>query len=129
MKIQVRNGSETVVFKSVDEIINSKIELDTIEFYLHKTVETELEQRAFQVLKQKIKKNEKYRLRLEGVQIVLVLDIENKQNLKQEIKQCIQHIVSIIDEIRIDTSIERKFRLQFCIIGNLINGELRVQMV
>lgn len=128
MKIQVRNGSETVVFKSVDEIINSKIELDTIEFYLHKTVETELEQRAFQVLKQKIKKNEKYRLRLEGVQIIVVLEAE-KQELKKEMRKFVEYIDEIIEQIRIDTSIERKFRLQSCIIGNLINSELRVEMV
>lgn len=127
MKISVKNGSNTVEFKSINQIINSEIEVDTAEFCLNKTVETELEQRAFDFLKQKIK-NEKYRLRLEGVQVVAVLEAE-KQELKKEIKQCVEYIDSIIDEIRIDTSIERKFRLKACVIGNIINCELRVQIV
>lgn len=126
MKIRVKNGSETVIFKSVDEIANSRIELDTVEFCLHKTVETELEQRAFKVLQEKIE-NQKYRLRLDGVQIIVVLEAE-KQELKKEMRKFVEYIDEIIEQIRIDTSIERKFRLQACIIGNLINGELRVQM-
>lgn len=127
MKIQVKNGSETVIFKSIDEIINSEFEVNTVEFCLSKIVETELEKQAFEVLHKKIK-NEKYRLRLEGVQVVAVLEAENPKNLKKELKKCIEYIDGIIYEIRIDTSIERQFRLQACIIGNLINGELRVQM-
>lgn len=127
MKIQVKNGSETVELKSIDEIINSEIKVDTVEFYLSKTVETKLEQRAFETLKEKIK-NEKYRLRLEGVQIIVVLEAE-KQELKKEMRKFVEYMDSIIDQIRIDTSIERKFRLQSCIIGNLIAGELRVEMI
>lgn len=128
LRIQVKNGSDAVVYKSVDEIINSEFELNTMEFCLHKTVETELEKQAFEVLKEKIE-NQKCKLLLEGVQIVLSLEVENQYNLKQEIKKCVENIDEIIEQIRIDTSIERKFRLQSCIIGNLINSELRVEMV
>lgn len=123
MKIRVKNCSNTVVFKSVDEIANSRIELDTVEFCLHKTVETELEQRAFKVLQEKIE-NQKYRLRLDGVQIVLVLDVENEKELKKHI----EYIDAIVDEIRLDTGIERQIRHKACVLGNLINSELRVQM-
>lgn len=128
MKIRVKNGSNTVEFKLINQIINSEFEVDTVEFFLSKTVETELEQMAFEILKQKIK-NEKYRLLLGGVQIVLVLEVDNKKELKKEIKKCVEIIDEIIEQIRIDTSIERKFRLKACIIGNLIEAELRVQMV
>lgn len=128
MKIHVKNGSETVIFKSVDEIANSEIKVDTVEFWLSKTVETELEKQAFQILKEK-NQNEKYRLILEGVQIVLILEMENIKNLKKEIKKCVEIIDEMIYEIRIDAGIERKFRLKACIIGNLIEAELRVQMV
>lgn len=127
MKIQVKNGSEAVELKSIDEIINSEIKVDTVEFCLNKTVETELEQMAFEFLKQKIK-SKKYKLTLEGIQVVFVLEVENPKNIKKEIKNCVEYIDEMIYEIRIDTSIERQFRLQACIIGNLINGELRVQM-
>lgn len=127
MKIQVKNGSETVIFRSIDEIVDSEFKLNTVEFFLSKTVETELEQMAFEILKQKIE-NEKYKLRLEGVQIVLVLELENP-NLKQEIKKCVEYIDEMIYEIRIDTGVERQNRLKACIIGNLIEAELRVQMV
>lgn len=127
MKIHVKNGSETVELKSIDEIINSEIKVDTVEFCLNKTVETELEQMAFEILQQKIE-NEKYKLRLEGVQSVLVLELENP-NLKQEIKKCVEYIDEMIYEIRIDTGVERQNRLKACIIGNLIEAELRVQMV
>lgn len=94
---------------------------------LNKTIETKLEIQAFEVLQKKIK-NEKYRLRLEGVQIIVVLEAE-KQELKKEMRKFVEYIDEIIEQIRIDTSIERKFRLQSCIIGNLINSELRVEMV
>lgn len=128
MKIQVKNGSETVIFRSIDEIINSEFELNTVEFFLSKTVETELEQMAFEILQQKIE-NEKYRLLLGGVQIVLVLEVDNKKELKKEIKKCVEIIDEMIYEIRIDAGIERKIRFQSCIIGNLINSELRVEMI
>ena len=128
MKIQVKNGSETVIFRSVDEIINSKFELNTVEFFLSKTVETELEQMAFEILKQKIE-NQKYRLQLEGVQIVCVLEAENKKELKKELRKLVEVIDSIIDQIRINIGIERKIRHKACVIGNLINSELRVEMV
>lgn len=128
MKIRVKNGSETVIFKSVDEIANSRIELDTVEFCLHKTVETELEQMAFIILEEKIE-NEKYKLQLKGVQILFVLKIEHKQNLKKEIRKCVEYIDKITDRIRIDTDIERIIRLKACTLGNLINAELIVQMV
>lgn len=127
MKIRVKNSSETVVFKSVEEIVDSEIEVDTAEFCLYKTIETKLDQRAFKVLQGKIE-NQKYRLRLEGVQIIVVLEAE-KQELKKEMRKFVEYIDEIIEQIRIDTSIERKFRLQSCIIGNLINSELRVKMV
>lgn len=127
MKIHVKSGSETVELKSIDEIINSEIKVDTVEFCLNKTVETELEQMAFEILQQKIE-NEKYRLLLGGVQIVLVLEVDNKKELKKEIKKCVEIIDEMIYEIRIDAGIERKFRLKACIIGNLIEAELRVQM-
>lgn len=127
MKIRVKNGSNTVEFKSINQIINSEFEVDTVEFFLSKTVETELEQMAFEILQQKIE-NEKYKLRLEGVQSVLVLELENP-NLKQEIKKCVEYIDEMIYEIRIDTGVERQNRLKACIIGNLIEAELRVQMV
>lgn len=91
---------------------------------LNKTIETKLEIQAFEVLQKKIK-NEKYRLRLEGVQIIVVLEAE-KQELKKEMRKFVEYIDEIIEQIRIDTSIERKFRLQACIIGNLIEAELRV---
>lgn len=128
MEIYVKNGSETVIFRSVDEIINSKFEVDTVEFYLSKTVETKLEQRAFETLKEKIQ-NEKYRLRLEGIQIVAVLEPENQKNLKQEIKKCVEYMNEIIDQIRIDNDIQRQIRQKACVLGNLINGELRVEMI
>lgn len=128
MKIQVKNGSETVIFRSIDEIINSEFELNTVEFFLSKTVETELEQMAFEILKQKIE-NQKYRLRLEGVQIVCVLEAENKKELKKELRKLVEVIDSIIDQIRINIGIERKIRHKACVIGNLINSELRVEMV
>lgn len=128
MEIYVKNGSETVIFRSVDEIINSKFEVDTVEFYLSKTVETKLEQRAFETLKEKIQ-NEKYRLRLEGIQIVAVLEPENQKNLKQEIKKCVEYMDEIIDQIRIDNDIQRQIRQKACVLGNLINGELRVEMI
>lgn len=127
MKIRVKNSSETVVFKSVEEIVDSEIEVDTAEFCLYKTIETKLDQRAFKVLQGKIE-NQKYRLRLEGVQIIVVLEAE-KQELKKEMRKFVEYIDEIIEQIRIDTSIERKFRLKACIIGNLIEAELRVQMV
>ena len=127
MKIHVKNGSETVELKSIDEIINSEIKVDTVEFCLNKTVETELEQMAFEILKQKIE-NQKYRLRLEGVQIIVVLEAE-KQELKKELKKHIEYIDAIVDEIRLDTGIERQIRHKACVLGNLINSELRVQMV
>lgn len=126
MKIRVKNSSETVVFKSVEEIVDSEIEVDTAEFCLYKTIETKLDQRAFKVLQGKIE-NQKYRLRLEGVQIIVVLEAE-KQELKKEMRKFVEYIDEIIEQIRIDTSIERKFRLKACIIGNLIEAELRVQM-
>lgn len=128
MEIYVKNGSETVIFRSVDEIINSKFEVDTVEFYLSKTVETKLEQRAFETLKEKIQ-NEKYRLRLEGIQIVAVLEPENQKNLKQEIKKCVEYMDEIIDQICIDNDIQRQIRQKACVLGNLINGELRVEMI
>lgn len=128
MEIYVKNGSETVIFRSVDEIINSKFEVDTVEFYLSKTVEIKLEQRAFETLKEKIQ-NEKYRLRLEGIQIVAVLEPENQKNLKQEIKKCVEYMNEIIDQIRIDNDIQRQIRQKACVLGNLINGELRVEMI
>lgn len=127
MKIRVKNCSNTVVFKSVDEIANSRIELDTIEFCLNKTVETELKQRAFEILKQKIK-SKKYKLTLEGIQIVFVLEVENPKNIKKEIKNCVEYIDEMIYEIRMDTGIERQIRHKACVLGNLINSELRVQM-
>lgn len=127
MKIQVKNGSETVIFRSIDEIINSEFELNTVEFFLSKTVETELEQMAFEILKQKIE-NEKYKLRLEGVQIVLVLEEGNIKNLKKEIKKCVENIDSIVDEIRLDTKIQRQIRHKNYVIGNLIEAELKVEM-
>lgn len=128
MKIQVKNGSETVIFRSIDEIVDSEFKLNTVEFFLSKTVETELEQMAFEILKQKIE-NEKYKLRLEGVQIVLVLEEGNIKNLKKEIKKCVENIDSIVDEIRLDTKIQRQIRHKDYVIGNLINSELRVEMV
>lgn len=128
MEIYVKNGSETVIFRSVDEIINSKFEVDTVEFYLSKTVETKLEQRAFETLKEKIQ-NEKYRLRLEGIQIVAVLEPENQKNLKQEIKKCVEYMDEIIDQIRIDNDIQRQIRQKACVLGNLINSKLRVEMI
>lgn len=127
MKIQVKNGSETVIFRSIDEIINSEFELNTVEFFLSKTVETELEQMAFEILQQKIE-NEKYKLRLEGVQIVLVLEEGNIKNLKKEIKKCVENIDSIVDEIRLDTKIQRQIRHKNYVIGNLIEAELKVEM-
>lgn len=128
LRIQVKNGSDAVVYKSVDEIINSEFELNTVEFCLHKTVETELEKQAFEILKEKIK-NQKYKLTLKGIQIVVVLEEGNQKNLKQEMKKCVEYIDEMIYEIRIDTSIERQNRLKACVIGNLISSELRVQMV
>lgn len=127
LRIQVKNGSDVVVYKSVDEIINSEFELNTLEFCLHKTVETELEQMAFKVLQEKIE-NQKYRLRLEGVQIVLSLEVENQKNLKQEIKKCVENIDEIIDEIRLDTQIEKITRSSVCVLGNMIEAQLRVQI-
>lgn len=128
MKIRVKNSSETVEFKSINQIINSEFEVDTVEFFLSKTVETELEQMAFEILKQKIE-NQKYRLRLEGVQVVAVLEAEKQKNLKKELKKLVEVIDSIIDQIRINIGIERKIRHKACVIGNLINSELRVEMV
>lgn len=127
LRIQVKNGSDVVVYKSVDEIINSEFELNTVEFCLSKTVETELEQMAFEILKQKIK-NQKYKLLLEGVQIVLSLEVENQKNLKQEIKKCVENIDEIIDEIRLDTQIEKITRSSVCVLGNMIEAQLRVQI-
>ncbi len=128
MKIRVKNSSETVELKSIDEIINSEIKVDTVEFCLNKTVETELEQMAFEFLKQKIK-SKKYKLTLEGIQIVFVLEVENPKNIKKEIKNCVEYIDEMIYEIRIDTDIERQIRHKACVLGNLINSELIVQMV
>lgn len=128
LRIQVKNGSDAVVYKSVDEIINSEFELNTVEFCLHKTVETELEKQAFEILKEKIK-NQKYKLTLKGIQIVVVLEEGNQKNLKQEMKKCVEYIDEMIYEIRMDTGIERQIRHKACIIGNLIEAELRVQMV
>lgn len=88
---------------------------------LNKTIETQLEIQAFEIIKEKIQ-NEKYRLMLDGIQIVLILDAENEK----EIKQCIKYIDFIIDGIRLDTSIERQNRLKACVIGNIIEAELRV---
>lgn len=127
MKIQVKNGSNTVISRSIDQIINSEFEVDTVEFCLNKTIETELEQRAFQILKQKIE-NEKYRLILEGVQIVLSLKVENKEELKKEMKKLVENIDEIIDQIRIDTEIEKIIRSSACVLGNLVNSELRLKI-
>ena len=128
MKIRVKNRSETVVFKSVEEIVDSEIEVDTAEFCLYKTIETKLDQMAFQILKEKAK-NEKYKLMLEGIQIVLSLKVENKEELKKEMKKLVEYIDEMIDQIGLDTGIQRQIRLKACVLGNLINGELRVQMV
>lgn len=127
MKIQVKNGSKTVIFKSVDEIVDSEFKLNTVEFCLYKTVETELEKQAFEVLREKIE-NQKYKLLLEGVQIVLSLEVENQKNLKQEIKKCVENIDEIIDEIRLDTQIEKITRSSVCVLGNMIEAQLRVQI-
>lgn len=128
MKIQVKNGSETVIFRSIDEIINSEFEVDTVEFCLNKTVEAELVNQAFEVLKEKMR-NEKYKLTLEGVQIVLILEEGNIKNLKKELRKCVEYLDEAVDQIRIDTQIERIVRSSACVLGNLIVGELRVQMV
>lgn len=128
MKISVKNGSNTVEFKSINQIINSEIEVDTAEFCLYTTTETKLDQMAFQILKEKAK-NEKYKLMLEGIQIVLSLKVENKEELKKEMKKLVEYIDEIIDQIGLDTGIQRQIRLKACVLGNLINSELRVQMV
>lgn len=125
MKIQVKNGSETVIFESIDQIINSECEVNTSEFCLSKTIETKLEKQAFEILKEKIE-SKKYKLLLQGVQIVLVLDIENKRNLKKELRKCVECIDSIIDQIRLDIEIERIVRSKACVLGNMIESELRV---
>lgn len=128
MKICVKNGSEKVVFRSVDYFINSEIKLDTIEFYLNQTVETELVNQAFKILKEKMR-NEKYKLTLEGVQIVLILEEGNIKNLKKELRKCVEYIDSIVEQIRLDTQIKKIIRSSACVLGNLIAGELRVETV
>lgn len=127
MRIKVENGTETVVFRSVDETVDSEIEVDTAEFCLYKTIETKLDQRAFKVLQGKIE-NQKYRLILQGMQIVVVLEVENPKNQKKELRKCVEYIDAVIDQIRIDTHIDRQIRHKACVIGNLIEAELRVQM-
>lgn len=128
LKICVKNGSEKVIFRSVDYFINSEIKLDTIEFYLNQTVETELVNQAFEILKEKMR-NEKYKLTLEGVQIVLILEEGNIKNLKKELRKCVEYIDSIVEQIRLDTQIKKIIRSSACVLGNLIAGELRVETV
>lgn len=128
LKICVKNGSEKVIFRSVDYFINSEIKLDTIEFYLNQTVETELVNQAFEILKEKMR-NEKYKLTLEGVQIVLILEEGNIKNLKKELRKCVEYIDSIVEQIRLDTQIKKIIRSSACVLGNLITGELRVETV
>lgn len=94
---------------------------------LNKTIETKLEIQAFEILKEKIQ-NERYRLMLDGIQFVLILEMGNEKNLKQEINQCIQHIDSIVDEIRLDTDIKKIIRSSACVLGNMIEAQLRVQI-
>ena len=128
LKSCVKNGSEKVIFRSVDYFINSEIKLDTIEFYLNQTVETELVNQAFEILKEKMR-NEKYKLTLEGVQIVLILEEGNIKNLKKELRKCVEYIDSIVEQIRLDTQIKKIIRSSACVLGNLIAGELRVETV
>ena len=60
---------------------------------------------------------------------MLILEEGNIKNLKKELRKCVEYLDEAVDQIRIDTQIERIVRSSACVLGNLIVGELRVQMV